>query len=185
MADQRTTSLDPITTPDDSDVAMIVDVSDTSMSVTGTNKKITWLNLKSTLKSFFDTVYATTTQGAKADSAVQPSDLSAVAFSNDYNDLDDLPSIPSSLAGLSGDSDDISEGATNLYMSASEKSKLSGIESNADVTDASNVSSSGGAIYVSHGATAGTTRPSVSGIVIWIGSAEPTNAVNGDVWLDT
>lgn len=68
---------------------------------------------------------------------------------------------------------------------AADGTKLDGIEASADVTDAANVSSSGGIIYVNHGATAGTSRPSVSGIVYWIGSVEPTNANNGDVWVDT
>lgn len=38
---------------------------------------------------------------------------------------------------------------------------------------------------VNHGGTAGTTRPDVPGAVTWIGSVEPTNAVNGDVWVET
>lgn len=41
------------------------------------------------------------------------------------------------------DSDDIAEGATNLYMSAAEQTKLSGIETGADVTDATNVNAAG------------------------------------------
>lgn len=39
--------------------------------------------------------------------------------------------------------------------------------------------------YVSHGSTAGTARPSVFAAVVWVGSVEPTNAVNGDIWIDT
>lgn len=38
---------------------------------------------------------------------------------------------------------------------------------------------------VVHGATAGTARPSGYGSVEWIGSVEPTNAINGDTWVDT
>lgn len=38
---------------------------------------------------------------------------------------------------------------------------------------------------VNHGATAGTARPSGYGSVEWIGSVEPTNAINGDTWIDT
>lgn len=37
------------------------------------------------------------------------------------------------------DSNDVPEGATNLYMSAAEQTKLAGIEAGADVTDAANV----------------------------------------------
>ena len=38
---------------------------------------------------------------------------------------------------------------------------------------------------VTHGAVASTARPPVSVAVIWIGSVQPTNAINGDVWMDT
>ena len=37
------------------------------------------------------------------------------------------------------DSDNITEGATNLFLTSSERSKLSGVEANADVTNATNV----------------------------------------------
>ena len=37
------------------------------------------------------------------------------------------------------DSDDITEGATNLFLTSAERSKLSGVEASADVTDAANV----------------------------------------------
>lgn len=46
-------------------------------------------------------------------------------------------------------------------------------------------SSSAGSSVVSHGATAGTARPSIATAVIWVGSVTPTNAVDGDVWIDT
>lgn len=38
---------------------------------------------------------------------------------------------------------------------------------------------------VVHGATAGTARPSGYTVVTWIGSVEPTNATNNDIWVDT
>lgn len=38
---------------------------------------------------------------------------------------------------------------------------------------------------VNHGATASTARPSGYGSVEWIGSVEPTNAIDGDTWVDT
>lgn len=41
------------------------------------------------------TDFATAAQGAKADTAVQPDDLAAVAFTGSYNDLTDTPSTPS------------------------------------------------------------------------------------------
>lgn len=42
-----------------------------------------------------------------------------------------------------------------------------------------------GVVVVSHGATAGTTRPADAAIVYWVGSVEPTNAANADLWYDT
>ena len=47
--------------------------------------------------------FATSAQGAKADTAVQPADLATVATSGSYNDLSNKPTIPSTLAGLTGD----------------------------------------------------------------------------------
>ena len=39
--------------------------------------------------------------------------------------------------------------------------------------------------HIEHGGTAGTGRPSGFTSVEWIGTVEPTNAVNGDTWIDT
>jgi len=39
--------------------------------------------------------------------------------------------------------------------------------------------------HVAHGATAGTSRPTGFTSVEWVGSVEPTNAENGDTWIDT
>lgn len=41
------------------------------------------------------------------------------------------------------------------------------------------------AVFVSHGATAGTARPAGAGLVIWYGSVEPTNSAAHDIWLDS
>lgn len=38
---------------------------------------------------------------------------------------------------------------------------------------------------VIHGSTASTARPTGFNVVVWIGSVEPTNAVNNDLWIDT
>ena len=42
-------------------------------------------------------------------------------------------------------------------------------------------------LHINHGATAGTDRPTTKSdvIVLWIGSVEPTNAENNDLWVDT
>jgi hypothetical protein len=50
---------------------------------------------------------------------------------------------------------------------------------------AASVLAGGGKGFVNHGATAGTARPSGYASVEWFGSVEPTNAVNGDSWVDT
>lgn len=38
---------------------------------------------------------------------------------------------------------------------------------------------------VQHGATAGTARPTAFAFIEWVGSVEPTNAIDGDTWIDT
>lgn len=38
---------------------------------------------------------------------------------------------------------------------------------------------------VNHGATGSTARPTGYSAITWVGSATPTNAVDGDVWIDT
>lgn len=39
--------------------------------------------------------------------------------------------------------------------------------------------------YVNHGASAGVARPTGWAAILWLGSVEPSNAQNGDVWMDT
>lgn len=42
-----------------------------------------------------------------------------------------------------------------------------------------------GIVVVEHGATAGTSRPVDAAAVYWVGSVEPTNAEDQDLWYDT
>jgi hypothetical protein len=64
------------------DLIEVLDVSDTSMAASGTNKKTLWSSIKVFLKAYFDTTYATFAQGATADTAVQPGDLGTAAGNN-------------------------------------------------------------------------------------------------------
>lgn len=138
------------------------------------------------VKAFEAADFATSDQGLLADTAVQPVELGAAAFSNDYNDLSNLPSIPTSVddlspdqtgnsgkflktngttaswesipgggdmlastydptnvAGDAFDQDNMADGTTNKNFTATEKTKLAGIEAAADVTDAANVAAAG------------------------------------------
>ena len=53
------------------------------------------------------------------------------------------------------------------------------------LTTTSGALTSTGVVVVSHGSTASTARPTNAAVVMWKGSVEPTNAVNGDLWYDT
>ena len=75
-------------------------------------------------------------------------------------------------------------GATGSNGSAGNTGATGPVGSAASVTTA-NVSTARGLIFVNHGSTAGTARPSASGAVIWIGSVQPTNATSGDIWMSS
>lgn len=57
MADQKLTDKGSLSSFDDNDLIHVVDVSDTTSSAEGTSKKGLWSLFKSTLKTYFDTIY--------------------------------------------------------------------------------------------------------------------------------
>ena len=61
MADAKITALDPKTTPIDADVVALVD------STGPTTKKLSWANIKATLKTYFDTLYSTAVKATGAE----------------------------------------------------------------------------------------------------------------------
>lgn len=71
-----------------------------------------------TLSGYGITDAATSAQGALADSAVQPSDLSAVATTGSYDDLTDKPTLGSAAAADVGDFD--AAGSASAAQSAAE-----------------------------------------------------------------
>ncbi len=65
------------------------------------------------------------------------------SISGTLSDQTDLQAALDAKQDAITDSDDITEGATNLFLTTSERSKLGGIEAGADVTDAANVAAAG------------------------------------------
>ena len=148
--------------------------------------------------------FATATQGGKADTAVQPGDLGTAAALDvgtsdgdvvqvqtggklpalDGSQLTNLPAgsgAVDSVNGLTGtvvlDPDDLDDSATtNKFTTASDISKLAGVEASADVTDAGNV---GSAI---HGAS-GKTTPVDADTVALIDSAA-SNVLKKLTWAN-
>lgn len=79
-------------------------------------------------------------------------------------------------------------GDGSLKTASITKAKLAtSVQDSLDKADAALPATDKAAIkaVVNHGAVAGTARPTGFGSVEWIGSVEPTNAVDGDTWIDT
>lgn len=88
------------------------------------------------------------------DAKANAADISDVGFSGDYGDLLNKPTIPTgdmekatydptNKAADAFDQDNMVDGTTNKNFTATEKTKLAGVEALADVTDAANVAAAG------------------------------------------
>ncbi|MFC3442540.1 hypothetical protein ACFOKF_15300 [Sphingobium rhizovicinum] len=113
---------------------------------------------------------ATIAQGAKADSAVQPADLAAVATSGAYGDLDGKPALGSAAGqninafasaaqGAKADSalqagasiEQLAETADYKRMTAAERTKLAGIAAGAQPNTVASVAGKTGAVTLGKG----------------------------------
>jgi hypothetical protein len=117
----------------------------------------------------------------------QVSGLSTVATSGAYGDLSGRPTL-GTLASQSGTFSGTSSGTntgdqdlSGLVVKASNLSDLANA-----TTARSNLGAAAAAdavTAVNHGSNASTARPSGVTAVYWIGTVEPVNAVNGDLWI--
>jgi len=138
MANKKISAFTEITeAPDSADVLPIVDVSDTTGASTGTTKKVSLTNLSAGIVDI-------STSQLDAASLVTESD----GISSNDNDT----TLPTSAAVkdyvdaqiLTKDNlDEIAEGTTNKHFTATDETKLDGIEDSADVTDTANVTAAG------------------------------------------
>lgn len=157
------------TTPVDADTMPLID-----SAASNVLKKVTWANIKATLKSYFDTVYQAASQSLSDIAGLSDPNADRILFWDDSEgaykylavgsnlsisgttlnasgggggggDGDMTAAIydPNNVASDAFDMDNMVEGTNTKIMTASERTKLSGIENNADVTDATNVAAAG------------------------------------------
>jgi len=119
--------------------------------------------------------------------AGQVSGLAAVAVSGAYNDLSGRPTLGTLAAQngtFSGTSSGTNTGDQDLSGLVVKANNLSDLVNT--TTARSNLGAAAAAdavTAVNHGSNASTARPSGVTAVYWIGTVEPVNAVNGDLWI--
>jgi hypothetical protein len=123
--------------------------------------------------------------------AGQVSGLAAVAVSGAYNDLTGRPTLGTLAAQsgtfsgtFSGTSSGTNTGDQDLSGLAVKANNLSDLANTATARSNLGAAAAADAVTaVSHGSNASTARPSGVTAVYWIGTVEPVNAVNGDLWI--
>ena len=138
-----------LTTPADGDLYVTTDVSDTTDAATGTDKKITWANLKAAFKTYFDTLYAAVL-GAD-DNYVTDAEKVVIGNTSGTNtgdeaaaDLTTAGIVELATIAETDTGTDATRAVTPDGLQGSAlQTKVDGIETAADVTDTTNVTSAG------------------------------------------
>jgi hypothetical protein len=193
--DKLPSGLDAKATPVDADVVIVGDSADTNRA-----KKTTWAQVKSVLKTYFDTVYQpvatvltnttasfTTTLESKLGGIEDSADVTDAAnvtsagalMDSECTSLADVKALNQSV--VSGASPtfgtaNMTDATNKRFMTDAQESKLDGVEALADVTDAGNVGST------IHGST-GKTTPADADTTALIDSEE-TNVLKKVTWAN-
>lgn len=153
---------------------------------TTTEQSVTWTAVDDPSVTWTVNVNPTVTGGGGADlSNTAPQDLgtAAAGVSTEASRADHVHDMPSA-ADVGADAAGAAAAAQAAAVQRSNHtgsqaiSTVSGLQAALD----SKAASANALGYVNHGATAGTTRPTGYAAVVWVGTVEPTNAVNGDIW---
>jgi hypothetical protein len=140
-------------------------------------------------------LYFTTARGeaaaaswwAASASKVKLDGLATVATSGAYGDLSERPTLGTLAAQngtFSGTSSGTNTGDQDLSGLMVRASNLSDLANAATARANLGAAAAADAVTaVTHGSNASTARPSGVTAVYWIGTVEPVNAVNGDLWI--